>query len=125
MAAVARIDEVFGALLGGAPGEPQEGNCSYHSQLATRAVCRPGDPTALAWDDLERRVRAFDLIELELAGVWWPVTRLRRCAGGRPRRTELAFTSADGVAGEVDRLYHLPPPLYRLARRLLPEAPRW
>ncbi len=125
LAAVARIDEVFEALLGGAPGQPQEGSCSYHSQRAARAVCRPGDPTALEWDDLERRVHAFDLIELELAGVWWPVTRLRRFASRQPRRPGLAFTSADGVAGEADRLFHLPPPLYRLTRRLLPDAPKW
>ncbi len=71
----------------------------------------------LTWGELERRLWAFELLELELAGERWEVTALRRVAASA-RHPALAFTTADGVRAEPSRFVHLPLALYRAYRPL-------
>lgn len=111
--AAVRLDEVLAAIAEGRPGRPQEGGGSYFGRRERDALVRVGDPGSLDWDDLRRRLRAFDRVFLDLAGRTWEVTAVRRVAG---RGGPLAFTSRDGVDGEPVGFLHLPRPLYRLLR---------
>lgn len=111
--AAARLGEVLAAIAEGRPGRPQEGAGSYFGSREREATVRVGDPGALDWDDLGRRLHAFDRVFLDLAGRTWEVTAVRRIEG---RGGPLAFTSRDGVRGEPARFLHLPRPLYRLVR---------
>jgi methionyl-tRNA formyltransferase len=89
-----------------APGPARTG--SSFSRAARHAIRTIEDPEALSLDELELRLRAFEIIDLTLAGRPWRVTALRRVAG-RPHNRGLAFTTADGVLVEPSRTRHLPP----------------
>ena len=125
--AAARMADVLEALVRGAPGRVQAGPPSYFGRREMQAVRAIPDPASLTWDELRRRLRAFDLLTLTLAGQPVHVTRLRRLDGRPARRCALAFTTRDGVAAEPDRFMHLPFPLYRCYHALAPRAaePRW
>ncbi len=125
--AAARMADVLEALVRGAPGRVQAGPPSYFGRREMQAVRAIPDPASLTWDELRRRLRAFDLLTLTLAGQPVHVTRLRRLDGRPTRRCALAFTTRDGVAAEPDRFMHLPFPLYRCYHALTPRAaePRW
>lgn len=111
--AAASIDTALRLLVERDPGSPQAGEPSTFTSADRAAIRIVGDPSGVAWDELERRLRAFELVELELAGRRWEVTALRRVAG-RPRHPALAFTTVDGVRAEPSRFVHLPLALHRV-----------
>ncbi len=106
------MDAALDLLVEGHPGAPQEGESSTFTRADMTAVRDVGDPSRLTWNELLRRLRAFELIDLELDGRRWEVSTLRR-AVGRPRHPALAFTTLDGVRAEPSRFVHLPLALYR------------
>ncbi len=75
-------------------------------------------PSQLSFAELELRLRAFEIIDLTLAGRRWRVTALRR-VGRRARNPGLAFTTADGVRVEPSRVWHVPPAAYRVLQPAL------
>ena len=113
--AARRMGDALDRLVGGDPGRPQRGEASMFTRADRQAIARIEDPSALTWDDLQRRLRAFELLTMGLGGREWPVTSLRQ-REGRARRAALAFTTADGVRGEPSRFVHLPWPLFRAYR---------
>jgi Formyl transferase len=113
----ALLDEVFDALVGGAPGIEQRGEACYYGRAELRAVRAVGDPSALTWAELELRLRAFGALAIGLAdNVYW-VTKLRRLDPGGARASRYTFTTLDGVRAEATRFRNLPLPLARLFRR--------
>ena len=115
--AAKRMPEALGLILEGAAGRAQEGEPSTFTSADLKAIREVGDPSLQTWAELERRLRSFELIHLELAGKRWEVTALRRVARN-PRRAQLAFTTADGVRAEPTRFVHLPLSVYRVYRPL-------
>jgi methionyl-tRNA formyltransferase len=111
--AAARMADVLDSMVAADPGRPQQGTPGYFSRSDLSAVTGIAEPRALTEDELQRRLRAFGLLRLELPGASYPVTRLRRVGPRRARRPALAFTTRDGIAMEPDRLRYLPVPLYR------------
>ncbi len=105
--AASRMEEALALIVAGDPGEPQRGEATTFTSAQRAAIRRVGDPSSLTWDELERRLRAFELIELELAGSMWEVTALRRIDDARAERG-LEFTTADGVRAAPHRFVHLP-----------------
>jgi folate-dependent phosphoribosylglycinamide formyltransferase PurN len=116
--AAERMSAVFEALLRGDPGRPQVGEPSYFSAAAWRRIRVVDDPTALTWDELHRRLRIFDYVDIPCGSRRYEVTKLRRVDGGRPG--PFAFRTSDGVLLEPTRFLHLPLALYRLYRPLWP-----
>ena len=110
-----RMADAVARLADGDPGRAQEGPSSTFTRADALAIARVPDPTGLTWDDLQRRVRAFEMLRCELEGATWPVTGLRRVTSDS-RHRPLAFTTADGVRAEPSRFVHLPLPLYRAYR---------
>ena len=115
--AASRMEEALALIVAGDPGEPQRGEATTFTSAQRAAIRRVGDPSSLTWDELERRLRAFELIELELAGSLWEVTALRRIDDAHAERG-LEFTTADGVRAAPRRFVHLPLALYRAYRPL-------
>jgi methionyl-tRNA formyltransferase len=115
--AASRMGAAIDLLVAHAPGIEQEGTSRRFTRAETAAIVAVGDPASLTWDELERRVRAFEAAELEIAGERWPVTRLRRLRTA-DRGGPLAFTTADGVRAQPSRCMHLPTAIYRGLRRL-------
>ena len=113
--AAGRMDEVLGCLIERRPGRTQAGGGAYYGERERREVTAVAEPGSLAWDELRRRLHAFGLLRLELAGRSWEVSALRPVAG-RPGR--LAFTTRDGVVVEPYRFRHLPRPLFEVAELL-------
>ena len=118
--AAEQIPAVFEALLRGDPGRPQVGEPSYFSAAAWRAIRVVDDPTTLTEDELQRRLRVFQYLELSFGGRRYEVTKLRRVDGVRPG--PFAFPTSDGVLVEPTRFLHLPLALYRLYRPMWPGA---
>jgi hypothetical protein len=113
--AATHVDGLIDRLLRGDGGRPQVGRARMHRRTDTIALQTVDDPASLTWAELQRRLRAFELLELTLAGLTWEVTGLRR-VDGHARHPELAFTTADGVAAEPSRCAHLPVWAYRRYR---------
>lgn len=112
-----RTADMLELLVRRSRGAPQAGPARYRSRAETDAISLIGDPAAMSWAELQRRLRAFELVELELAGGRWPATALRRRGGGE-RAGALSFATADGVHAVVSRCKHLPPAAYRGYRAL-------
>ena len=110
--AVARLPQALRLVASGAPGTEQMGEATAFTHAERRAMRAVGDPSRLTFDELQRRLRAFETLDVELAGARWEVTALRRAS--RPGR--LTFRAADGVLAEPHRCVHLPVPLYRALR---------
>jgi hypothetical protein len=110
--AAARIDRAIDLIVAEHPGDAQLGTATTYSRADMAAVRTIRDPSALTWDEIRRRLLAFELLDIGLAGRRWAVTALSR-AGRRPRSADLAFRTADGVVAEPTRCKHLPVPLYR------------
>lgn len=115
MLAVGRMADAIDRLVSGDPGVAQQDAGVRHTRAETAAICTIGDPRSLSWAELERRVWAFDQIDLEIAGKWWSVTELGRVEG---RGDSLTFRTSDGVLARPVRCRHLPPSLYRGYRSL-------
>jgi hypothetical protein len=111
--ACSELDSMFDLLISPAGNSVEpDGPGSSFSRAALRAIRSVEDPEKLSLDELELRLRAFETIDLTLAGRRWRTTALRRI-GRRPRNRRLAFTTADGVWVEPSRIMHLPPVVYR------------
>lgn len=114
------VDRVLAAMVARDPGRPQAGAASYRGRRELVHLTRVEEPPALAWRDLDSRLRAFGVLELRLGGRLWEVSALRR---RRPReRATPAFLTRDGIAVVVHRCLGLPPWLYRLVRSERGEA---
>ncbi|HEV2975832.1 MAG TPA: formyltransferase family protein [Solirubrobacteraceae bacterium] len=108
-----RLNELFDLLarpLAGARRQDRPG--SSFSRADSAAIRDVEQPERLTLAELELRLRAFEIVDLTLAGRRWRTTALRR-ARRRARSGRLAFTTADGVAVEPSRVLHLPPLTYR------------
>ena len=117
--ACSQLNSLFDLLVSPAANSVHEvepgGPGSSFSRAALQAIRSIDDPETLSLDELELRLRAFETIDLTLAGRRWSTTALRR-VGRRPRNRQLAFTTVDGVWVEPSRLMHLQPVVYRSLR---------
>jgi methionyl-tRNA formyltransferase len=112
-AAAARLPELFDLLASGSGGTSQPPGGETFTHGAFRAVKRVPDPGALTLEELNRRLRAFEVVTLVLGGSEYEVTALRPA-----RRSRLAFETSDGAHVEPARFLHVPWPAYRLYRTL-------
>jgi methionyl-tRNA formyltransferase len=113
--AAARANDLIDRLVHGDAGRAQVGDAGVHTRANTAAAQTIVDPSSQTWEELQLRLRAFELVEMELAGRCWKVTALRRVAG-RSADSDLTFTTADGVKVAPARCSHMPVVLYRLLR---------
>lgn len=116
--AAAQMDSVFALLH--APFEAaseQRGPGSAFTRADMHRIRTIEQPQMLSLPELELRLRAFERLDLPLAGRWWSVTALRRIAR-RARNPDLAFRTADDAWVEPARIRHLPPIAYRIPIRL-------
>lgn len=107
------LPRLFDALLATDPGLPQVGERSYFGAKAMRQLQTIADPATVSFDELARRLHAFDLVNVQLGSQIYPVTKLRRAT----KTTALSFRTQDGVLVEPTRFGYLPHPLHRLWRR--------
>ncbi|MGO8904197.1 MAG: formyltransferase family protein [Solirubrobacteraceae bacterium] len=116
------LNSLFDLLA--SPGEKLVGQGepgSSFSRADLQAIRAVEDPEKLSLDELELRLRAFERIDLTLAGQRYTTTALRRIRR-RPRDRRLAFRTVDGIWVEPSRIRHLPPIVYRLPMRWPPKA---
>jgi methionyl-tRNA formyltransferase len=110
--AVQAIPQVLAAVAAREPGRPQGERGNYFSALDWEAMIRIEHPELLTAAQIAHRLRAFGALRLTIAGVEYPVTRLRSASPGEPR----SFGSIDGALLTPDRYAGLPWLLHRLAR---------
>jgi methionyl-tRNA formyltransferase len=111
--ACSRLDELFELLAAGTESaEPQADRGSSFSRAELRGIRTVLEPGKLPLAELELRLRAFEALDLTLAGESVNTTALRRVRR-RPHHRRLEFTSADGVRLETSRISHLPPAVSR------------
>ena len=94
------------------PGQPQPDGGQYFSRKAFKRIQEIGDPGGITWEELQRRLRCFGLVRLDLDGGRHPVTRVAQADGDSP----FHFTTSDGVRARADRFMHLPRIGYAAAR---------
>jgi folate-dependent phosphoribosylglycinamide formyltransferase PurN len=84
----------------------------YYSAKDRALICAIEDPSRLTAGEIGRRLRAFEILDIELGGTRYPVTALRAPGGIR----RLSFVTSDGVALAPSRFMFLPFWLYRIYR---------
>ncbi len=107
--ACAEIDALLDAIAGREPGSPQGDDGATFTKAEVAAIRAVGDGSGHSFAELERRLRAFGVLELTRGEATLPVTALRRTAGS-------ALVSADGIHFEPTRILHLRPSLFRFYR---------
>jgi methionyl-tRNA formyltransferase len=108
--AAAALPRVLERIAAGDPGRRQDPGGSRYSMQDALALSRLTEPGNATKEEIERRIRAFGVVHVTLAGQIWPVTRLRPA---RPR-ARLAFETADRRRVEPDRFAGLPRWLWRV-----------
>jgi methionyl-tRNA formyltransferase len=88
------------------PGVPQRGAGSYFSNEDRLSVTRIADPSRLALRELQQRLQAFDSLELNIAGNWLDITRIRKLPDHARKRGRLCFRTADGILVAPTRFRH-------------------
>ncbi len=117
-AAAAALPELLSRLAGDAEGAAQNGTANYYSQADFARITAVPEPTALTSDELQLRTRAFDYVDLQLAGTRCRVSVFRRVDPPH-RGNRLAFRAADGVRLEPACINSLPYSLFRLRSLIL------
>ena len=118
--AAENVGAVLDMMIRGDLGEPQAGAPSYFGRKELRDIRRIDEGPAVSFDELQRRLHAFQWLNLHIDGRLCQVTRLERAVGSK--RTPDLVTS-DGVALRATRFYFMPRPLYALYRIVRRQAP--
>jgi len=113
-AAAARLGELLELMVSRVAGTPQSGTPSYFGRRAYRAMIRIETPETETFAELQRRLRAFGVLDVRVAGELYEVTRLVPSSAGGA----VSFSTADGGAVQATRFLSLPLHLYRLLRRI-------
>lgn len=108
--ACAEVDTLLEAMVRREPGALQGSDGSTFTKAQVEEIRAVGDGSGHSYEELERRLRAFGVLELTHGDATLPVTSLRAARGGS------GLISADGVRFEPARIMHLSPPLFRLYR---------
>ena len=124
VAAAVHIPRVLHMAMNGDPGKPQEGKGGYFSWNDYLAATRIADPSVLSSTELERRMRAFGGLRIQIAGCWQSVTSVRPRPDARAKSRRFCFRTSDGVLMEPVRFEHLPFPVYRTLRWFARRLPR-
>jgi folate-dependent phosphoribosylglycinamide formyltransferase PurN len=93
-------------------GTPQRESGSYFSAADRRRICTIDDPTQLSSEEIQHRLRCFEILSLRIGGRLCEVTELTNATSRQ------SFTTEDGVTLAPHRMLWLPPWLYRLYSRL-------
>jgi len=116
--ACAQLGKLFDLLASASKAaKAQNGHGSSYSRADLRTIRTVADPGTLTLAELQLRLRAFEALDLTLAGRGVNTTALRRI-GQRAHDRRLAFRSADGVWLEPSRIGHLPAAVSRMRASL-------
>jgi methionyl-tRNA formyltransferase len=107
-------------MIRGDRGRPQAGASSYFGRKELREIRRVGVAAEISFDELQRRLRAFKWVSLQIDGRFCEVSRFERVTGST-RAAHLV--TSDGVALRASRFYFMPLPLYALYRVIRRQAP--
>jgi UDP-4-amino-4-deoxy-L-arabinose formyltransferase/UDP-glucuronic acid dehydrogenase (UDP-4-keto-hexauronic acid decarboxylating) len=107
------VPRVLDLVAAGDPGRPQSGDGSYSSAHDWMALTHLSDPSNVTAGQIQRRIRAFGAVRVDIEGETWPVTRLRAARPGE----RLAFRTEDGQLLRPDRFLDLPKIIYRAIER--------
>jgi hypothetical protein len=114
-AAAADLPEVLSLTVEGHPGKAQTGEVRYHSIEDSRNMTTISDPSVVSGDELERRLRAFRILRMQIGVEWLDVTRVRPAR--KPGR--FSFRTSDGDMWKAVRFHYLPYAAFRSVRPLL------
>lgn len=103
MAAAALLPRVLSSMVDGDPGTPQGTGGRYFSREDLLAVTKIPDPSILSRAELERRLMAFECLEMRLAERWLKVSSVRSAPEPRGKDSRFRFRTADGVTIEPGR----------------------
>lgn len=105
----AELGALLDTMVRREPGAPQGSGGSTFTKAEVDEIRAVGDGSDHSYEELERRLRAFGVLELRRGDVTLPVTALRTAS-------KSDMCSADGVRFEPARIMHLSTPLFRLYR---------
>ncbi len=107
------LESVLRALLAGDAGIQKAGQGRFLHRDQTLAITTVEQPSALAWPELQRRLRAFGWVWLRINGEFWKVTKFKRLAATKSLDHPRCFMTRDGVPVAATRFAWLP---FSLAR---------
>jgi len=113
--AAADLPRVLSMTVEGHPGKAQTGEVRYYSIKDSRNMTTIADPSFVSGDELERRLRAFRILRMQIGGEWLDVTRVRPVR--KPGR--FSFRTSNGEVWKAVRFHYLPYAAYRSVRHLL------
>ncbi|MCW5983016.1 MAG: hypothetical protein KIT09_33305 [Bryobacteraceae bacterium] len=97
-----------------AAGDPQGESGRYFSSRDSDRIVVIDDPSLLTAAEIQRRLRAFEVLRIKLEGAWYPVTALKDGV----RKGRLSFLTSDGRVMTPSRLMFLPRWLYPIYHSL-------
>ena len=102
-------------------GIPQKGEASYFDRKSGQAMVNIDTPSRYPAEELRKRIRCFQMLNIKIGSTVYPVTHLGIVEGsnGSPRRLE--FFTSDGILLRPSRFKFMPIGLYRFSRALLGE----
>jgi methionyl-tRNA formyltransferase len=102
-------------------GTPQKEKASYFDQQAGQAMVNIDTPSRYPADELLKRIRCFQMLNIKIGSRYYPVTHLERVEETDDSPRPLEFFTSDGIRLRANRFKFLPIGLYRFSRALLGE----
>jgi hypothetical protein len=115
LAAAKHWPEVLEKMKRREEGTPQTGPAENFTRRTLAAIRNVGDPRSIRRGDLERRIKFFEFVRLNLRGQELPVSAIEASSGD----SRFDFVTGDGARLRAVRFDRLPYRLYLLRRAMI------
>jgi len=122
--AAAALEDIVNRMIARDPGMAQSRRPRCFSKKTFDDITAVSDPEDLTASEIEKRLSAFDCLNIRINGVYYPVTAIKRTGGLSINKSRPVFSTRDSIEMLPVRFQYLPFGLYRLcqAAAILPQC---
>lgn len=107
------LEQVIEMMVNRSRGREQEGLPSYFSVKDYEGITTIDNPPQLTFDEIDKRLRVFGPLRINISGKYYPVTKIKKLDVSRhcPKK---CFMTKDNIVLKPTRYLYLPLPFYKI-----------
>ncbi len=99
------------------PGQVQAGSGNYFLKKDSKKITIIDNPSKYSHAELINRLRAFGVLLMNIKGVWYDVTKLKKVPAPQNNSKTIYFQTSDGMIMCPSRFWFLPFFMYRIFKK--------
>jgi folate-dependent phosphoribosylglycinamide formyltransferase PurN len=111
--AIRHLEQVIEMMVDRSRGRKQEGLPAYFSRKDFEAVTTIENPSQLTFDEIDKRLKNFGPLRINIGGRYYPVTKFKKLEGYK-HCPKGCFMTCDNVVLKSSRFLYLPLTLYEI-----------